>query len=143
MDTKMSIKKILIAFSILIVVTCMFLTGCKGGDSKDDGVESSEINTTAELTALVPENEEDTDKGSAYEEDDPEYESNELSHNSNGKATIQSKDFDDTTQAQSKSSVDSTNTDTTKKIATTLPQTTLPPKATEQKGEWGAQVKNY
>ena len=135
------IKKSIIIISIIIVLIGAVLLGCKN----DNNNGSTSNNTTSH----IPVSEENTAEGYGLEEDedDNSYESDDNSSKNNSgdnKNNLKSSDLYNTENTDKA-------LDTTKKPQTTISHSSnqntteksnLPPKASEQYGEWGAPVKN-
>ena len=133
------IKKSIIIISTIIVLFGAVLLGCKN----DNNNGSTSNNTTSH----IPVSEENTAEGYGLEEDDNSYESDDNSTKSNSgdnKNNLKSSDLYNTENTDKA-------LDTTKKPQTTISHSSnqntteksnLPPKASEQYGEWGTPVKN-
>ena len=133
------IKKSIIIISTIIVLFGAVLLGCKN----DNNNGSTPNNTTSH----IPVSEENTAEGYGLEEDDNSYESDDNSSKNNSgdnKNNLKSSDLYNTENTDKA-------LDTTKKPQTTISHSSnqntteksnLPPKASEQYGEWGTPVKN-
>lgn len=142
----MSFKRTLLIISVAVIILGIIFAGCN--KSNEDDKSSTAPSVTSSL-------EDSTAEGVGFEEDETTEKSTQATKNSNAKpssttvsktdnskqSTFAPKNSVSTTKPNSTRSTEKTTQSTTKPQST-KPKTTLPPKAPNQNGEWGASVKN-